>query len=521
MVEAQGKSTEQQQSQKVEGGVVDKSKLSPEQQEVQNKIDELTNKLEIIGATEKITKKAVDILFRGLTGDSTIKTDPEAKPTIELLERYKKAFEQAQKDRKITEADLKSITESLSKMGDKLEFSAGIDEKGEKLKYDTEKLKTISSKDFLSMPEDQRLQYVTKNNVDSNSISSGSVKDLTFSFDMDNDGKINKELYMLTTAGQVLPKEVREVTKDGQTYSRIGLKGEFYNGEKRLTIHDKTNISINKIATTEELNNLSEANQKKYNEFVEKNPEYKDEKFKNIITEAIDKDIEPKLFIGVVGRRIEEFEKLSTIEKADIEMLATEIAKVSGYNKTDINQVAKVLKVATPTTWKESALKLGFKQEEIDSYSSRNSDVTKYDFGKLNDFTPAEYSYPAERSDSGTTLCSRTARLNLARLGVDGQINQGSSAKASFDLYNGDISNFPPKGDSETKVADLYLDASEKNKEYGHRVAAFKDEKGSWFVLDPYYKIGNGDSRSPIPADLYVSTMQAKGRKFWGAHYFA
>jgi hypothetical protein len=38
-------------------------------------------------------------------------------------------------------------------------------------------------------------------------------------------------------------------------------------------------------------------------------------------------------------------------------------------------------------------------------------------------------------------------------------------------------------------VADVYLDArSEKNKDYGHRVAAFQKE-GQWYVLDPYYSM--------------------------------
>ncbi|MDD3793747.1 MAG: hypothetical protein PHI37_02960 [Candidatus Gracilibacteria bacterium] len=280
------------QEQRLEQSKLDTSNLTPEQQEVQNRIDELQKKLDAIGATEKITKKAVEILFKGLTSDPSIKNDPEALPTIQLLERYRKAFEQAQKDRKITESDLKSITENIAKMVDKVEFSAGINEKGTDLKYDTEKLKTISSKEFLSLSPAERLQYVTQYNVDSNSVSSGSIKDITFSFDQDGDGKINKELYMLTTAGQVLPKEIRQVTKDGQVYDRIGLTGEFYNGEKRLTIHDKTKIILGEPMKAEDLKAIESKNLEKYNEFITKNSEFKDEKYTQTLKEAFSKGID-------------------------------------------------------------------------------------------------------------------------------------------------------------------------------------------------------------------------------------
>ena len=91
------------------------------------------------------------------------------------------------------------------------------------------------------------------------------------------------------------------------------------------------------------------------------------------------------------------------------------------------------------------------------------------------------------------TQCSRTARFNLNRLGVN-NIRQGSSALASFELYPSDkISEFPPKGPSTAKVADFYLDASAKNAKFGHRVAAFQ-QNGDWFVLDPYYPVPGYES---------------------------
>ncbi|MDD3145622.1 MAG: hypothetical protein PHV23_05975 [Candidatus Gracilibacteria bacterium] len=290
MTEIQGKNKEQVSAVETQASI-DKSSLTPEQLKVYERIEELKKTLETVNAQEKFSRRGADILRKGLTSDSSIKNDPEAKPTIDMYNRYLARFNEAVKKGGDIKAELSLLESDVTKSTDKLEFSAGIDEKGEKLKYDTEKLKTISSKDFLSLPENERLQYVTKDNVDCDTISSGSVKDITFSFDQDGDGQLNKELYMLTTAGQVLPKEVREVTKDGEKYIRVGLKGEFYNGEKRLTIHDKTNISVDKLGTPDELNNLEQENLKKYNEFIEKNSEFKDEKYTQTLKEAFSKGI--------------------------------------------------------------------------------------------------------------------------------------------------------------------------------------------------------------------------------------
>lgn len=130
-------------------------------------------------------------------------------------------------------------------------------------------------------------------------------------------------------------------------------------------------------------------------------------------------------------------------------------------------------------------------------------------------------SYPVERSASGTTLCSRTARLNLWRLWVPSP-NGWPSARAAFEAYGGTPdTNFPtsPAAANATR-ADIYLDASPRNRQYGHRAAAFK-ENGNWFVLDPYYNIPpHGNTRQPIPVADYMNHMMgAHGRRFWWAHY--
>jgi hypothetical protein len=49
----------------------------------------------------------------------------------------------------------------------------------------------------------------------------------TFTFD----GKFNRELYIRTTAGQILPENVRTVTSGNVEYTRTGLNGEFFSNE--------------------------------------------------------------------------------------------------------------------------------------------------------------------------------------------------------------------------------------------------------------------------------------------------
>jgi len=237
--------------------------------------------------------------------------------------------------------------------------------------------------------------------------------------------------------------------------------------------------------------------------------------------------LEPEIFIWVVERRVEVFKNNKDIYYTTLELLATEVSRELSWMKFELvdwkyslNIASNILRAVTPTTRKENMKDYWYDLESINKYYKENPDTIKYDFWKVNNYIPSEYSSPVERSSSWTTLCSKTARLNLSRLGVEWDINRWNSAKESFNMYNWDISNFPPSEESWAVVADFYLDASTKNAEYGHRVAAFKDWN-NWYVLDPYYDIVKGvDNRLPVLAETYISTMSAKWRKMWWAHYF-
>lgn len=129
-------------------------------------------------------------------------------------------------------------------------------------------------------------------------------------------------------------------------------------------------------------------------------------------------------------------------------------------------------------------------------------------------------SEPAERSSTWVTLCSKTARLNLEKMGVENPL-RWSSARESYNMYGRQWDTWFPQWSSDKRVADVYIDASPRNAQYGHRVAAFQDN-GQWYILDPYYRIPwhESDRQAPIPAESYLNHMcGTKGRKFWGAQY--
>lgn len=102
----------------------------------------------------------------------------------------------------------------------------------------------MTNEQFLQQPREARLRFVTKGNVEASSVASGSVKDLEFTFTYN--GEYNEALWEKTTAGQVLPPEVRSVNSNGQVYHREAdsLQGEFFaeNGQ-RLKIHEGTVLS--------------------------------------------------------------------------------------------------------------------------------------------------------------------------------------------------------------------------------------------------------------------------------------
>ena len=138
-------------------------------------------------------------------------------------------------------------------------------------------------------------------------------------------------------------------------------------------------------------------------------------------------------------------------------------------------------------------------------------------------YTWSIQSYPIEYTASWTTACGRTAYKNLKMLWAKNPRNGNAHdlAKEYWSRLSPNL-DFPSVPNSVDGPLQLFLDASRKNaaKWYRHTAVAFKDTKGNWQVLDPYYGM-NGKwtaTRNPIPAGVYMNYMRGTlGKNFHGA----
>ncbi len=128
--------------------------------------------------------------------------------------------------------------------------------KEKELKEKFEEFMKIEPKTYdklLSLPRAVRLDLCTKNHTNIDELKSRKVKKIEFDFKF-GEKNINKEIYLNTTAGQLLPAEVRTILKNGVVYKRSWLKWEFFEDfGKRLTIHQGTNIVISEFEKSENI----------------------------------------------------------------------------------------------------------------------------------------------------------------------------------------------------------------------------------------------------------------------------
>ncbi len=191
-----------------------------------------------------------------------------------------------------------------------------------KTNLSNEKLKNISNREFLSISPARRLENITKNNIKSEKVADWTESSLEFTFTFDD--QFNEELYKKTTAGQVLPKEVRTVTQWGAKYIRTWLKWEFFKEwtNRRLIIREGTHIDKIEIW---DIKKLEEKNSKLTEEFIKNNPESKD--FSDIVTEAYNRWIEPWFAILAFSENIKNLQFISIERQVVIEEMFTEFSR--------------------------------------------------------------------------------------------------------------------------------------------------------------------------------------------------
>ncbi len=247
-----------------------------------------------------------------------------------------------------------------------------------------EYLQKVTNNDFLKVDFEKRLQYLTSPKVNFNEVRVWKTQNIRFTFTFD--WKFNRELFMKTTAWQVLPPEINEIKVWNTLYTRYWLKWEFFSWNNRLIIKEWTEIEIPKTRTKEEFTEIEKANETSYNEIIKTNPQADT----SIIKESISRWIDPKFALLAFWKRykqIPENEKKSVLED-----MMTEFDRVRGkvqasniwWNNDlyDENLAINLFKKLSWENWKEQAKEYGFSEEKIDNFVKISQ--TKIDFSLIN-----------------------------------------------------------------------------------------------------------------------------------------
>lgn len=329
-------------------------KLNPEQQKkVQDlfvNLSELQKRADVLQSTKKITGNSAKSLELALGRNPGATVDPEAKPTLVLLERWRQEFEKASTEQNWVGQKIATLTTQIQIISGVVTEAENAPQKNEKLSISPEKLSKISNAEFLATPADERLRYISKGNIESTDITSGKIKEVEFTFTFD--GKYNEALYKYTTAGQVLPNEVRTVSSNWVIYERIWISGEFYTGSKRLLIEENSKIQVEKLWTKDELSNMEKENQEKFEKFLKENPKYNNDDYKETTQEIFKKWLGEKEAHIILGNDYKKLETMS-LEEAEKLLVVSRYLKNGGFldglDNTnslieDIQEIVMVLK---------------------------------------------------------------------------------------------------------------------------------------------------------------------------------
>jgi len=210
----------------------------------------------------------------------------------------------------------------------------------EKLKFLKEDMQTISNLKFLEeVTFENRLKYITEWNIDSDNISANQKIEFNFSF---NSELPNENLYLRTTAWQVLPTTIQSVVTGWKEYSRTSLSGELFAKDgKRLIIHDKTQITIGalrwktefKEIATRDAKKLKEVNiPKEYTKIIEANWK--------LLTKSISKWVDPELVVQLFSTYFGK-SSIDTIDMNRQENFLTQIDRVIWYINIEEKRIDK------------------------------------------------------------------------------------------------------------------------------------------------------------------------------------
>ncbi len=324
-VESENRSREEVKT-PVENKEPDLSHLSPEDRE---RIEKIQEKIKVLENELQITNAWVNVVWA-------------RKEVLEWKSDSQISFRELSEDGayQVNERVLKLKWELLELKEQKQILLRGIEvAKANKLSdSEIKSMQAITSKEFLSTPANERLRFITQGNIEAKNVKEGWEKALNFTFTFD--GKFNRELYIRTTAGQILPENVRTVTSGNVEYTRTGLNGEFFSNEwKRLLIHEWTQLEVTKFWAEDELKQIQEnlSNGLK---------EYKGTPHEELALESLKKWYDPKFVISLFWDKIA---SLSVWKKETIEDKITDIARLQDDFQEDYPSEKAILEWGKPS----------------------------------------------------------------------------------------------------------------------------------------------------------------------------
>lgn len=178
-----------------------------------------------------------------------------------------------------------------------------------------DKLSKMETSELLKMEVSDRLNLVT---AWDKKIERGELKEWKeIEFNFSQNGNKNENLYLNTSAGQVLPVEIWTVNVGGVEYQRHWYEWEFFNDKwERLLIDDWTKITIWKPRTGEEIKEIAWKITEDYNKLTKE--------------------------LGIDTKKIKEWdkEKLDIIRESLKKWLSqSEIKTILDWNYQDLNKI--------------------------------------------------------------------------------------------------------------------------------------------------------------------------------------
>lgn len=197
-----------------------------------------------------------------------------------------------------------------------------------KSREELERLRDMEHNDFLKIPFENRLAFITKWSKTAEWIKNWTDRNLEFTFTFL--GKFNRDLFFNTTAWQVLPNEVSKVISGGREYVRSWFSGEFFSWKKRLVIREWTQVEIAELRKSEDL-------EKMLKDLEPKLEKYSDPLEKQIAAEALKRNIDPEAVLEWFKEILKKFPETEIPQR--LEKIFTQLERIIWLEGIDRNNI--------------------------------------------------------------------------------------------------------------------------------------------------------------------------------------